>query len=525
MDRTVESPRPGKAAARTMSMAMLALGLAAAPVAALAQGQHLRVAVPTVPPQLGNPYAAQTFGSPNIFFMAALYDGLTDVDANGKTGARIATAWKNTGPTTWQFTIRPGFTYSNGKPMTAQSIVDNINKIYLSDYAKTTLIVTNVPNPAGARLVDANTIEITTKQPNPIFDKEIGGLPIVEPGAWADLGVEGFTRTPVATGAYKVDGTPDWAGKSIKMVPNVGGWHPGKVAQLTIAEIPERQARVNAIESGQMDIAIGLNMDAYETITKAGHTFFNSPAPVVYVVPLVTLRPDSPFRDVRVRQAVNYALDKEGMNKNLLRGLATVASQPATPTTYGFNPDVKPYPYDPAKAKQLLAEAGYPNGFKTAMEGVMSGSQTADAEIYQQIGLDLARVGVQVDVIPVTFGDWLKKWTTARPDGTVSFPDMFGLAYFLVPEIDAVRAFANHWCEKKPTWYCNESLRPLITTARTEFDPVKREAALKELMRLSHDDAPVLFTVNQIDVGGVHKRVKNFKMVHRFVNYDEITVQ
>ncbi len=525
MNRTVESPRASQAGMRAVSMAVLALGLMAAPGVALAQGQHLRVAVPTVPPQLGNPYAAQTFGSPNIFFMAAIYDGLTIVDEKGKSAPRIATAWKNTSPTTWQFTIRSGFTYSNGKPLTAESIADNINKVYLSDYAKTSQIYGNVPNPAGARVVDANTVEITTKQPNPIFDKEIGGLPIVEPGAWADMGVEGFTRNPVTTGAYKIDGTPDWAGKSIKMVPNAGGWHPGKVAQLTIAEIPERQARVNAIESGQMDIAIGLNMDAYETITKAGHTFYNAPAPVVYGVPLVSNRPESPFKDVRVRQAVNYALNKEGMNTNLLRGLATVASQPATPNAFGYNDAVKPYPFDPAKAKQLLTEAGYPNGFKTQMEGVMSGSQTADAEIYQQIGLDLARVGVQVDVIPVTFGDWLKKWTTARPDGTVSFPDMFGLAYFLVPEIDAVRAFANHWCDRKPTWYCNESLRPLLETARTEFDPVKREAALKELMRLSHEDAPVLFTVNQIDVGGVHKRVRNFKMVHRFINYDEITVQ
>jgi len=290
-------------------------------------------------------------------------------------------------------------------------------------------------------------------------------------------------------------------------------------------EVPERQARVQALQSSQIDIAVGLSMDAFDPIESAGHTMHTSAAPVVYVIPLISEnRPNSPFVDVRVRRAVNYALDKDGMNQHLLRGRATAASQGATPNTYGYNPDVKPYPYDPEKAKQLLAEAGYPNGFKTTMEAVMSGSQTADAEIYQQVAIDLKRVGVDVDVIPLRFGDWLKKWRPGAGATTLGFSDMFGLGYFLTPELDAVRGFINHWCDKEPQWYCNESMRPMVEQARVEFDPAKRLELLQKLMVMVHDDAPVLFTVNQIDVVAVNKRVENFKMVNRFINYDEMTI-
>ena len=521
MEKTGKGPRTGRSVSFSVvfGTALLAPGLA------FAQANELRMAIPDIPTQLGNPYISTALTSPAIFFLGAIYDGLTIVGADGNTAPRIASAWKNVDKDTWQFTIRSGTTFANGKPLNAAAIAANINDMLLGDYAKWQQIFPLIPSPESARVIDTNTVEIRTKKPAPIFDKEIGGLPIAEPGAWKDLGVENYAKNPVGTGPFKVEPGTSWAGGIMRLPAHTGSWHAPKVPMVVMNAIPERQARVNAIESGQVDVAVGLNMDAYDTVIKAGRNIYTAAAPVVYAVPLISLRDSSPFKDVRVRQAVNYALDKESMNANLFRGLASPASQPATPSTYGFNPNVTAYPYDPAKAKALLAEAGYPNGFKTAMEGVMGGSQTADTEVYQQIGLDLARVGIQVDVISVRFADWLKKWTTARPDGTVDFPDMFGLGYFVSPEMDAVRRYTQHWCEKTPKWYCNESLRPLIEVARTEFDSAKRLAALQQLMQLSHDDAPVLFTVNQIDVAGINKRVQNFRMVNRQIDFEAAALQ
>ncbi|MSO65978.1 MAG: ABC transporter substrate-binding protein [Alphaproteobacteria bacterium] len=502
--------------------ATAALTLAGAAVAQ--QAAPLRIAIPNLPPPLADPYKSGAFSSPGVFFMGALYDGLTFVGEDGNIKAWLAESWKNVDKDTWQFTLRANAKFSNGRPVTAEAVAKNID-IITSDYGKTTNIGSITPSPATARAVGPLTVEIKTKSPNPVFDKEIGGLPIIDPDAWKDLGVENFAKTPVTTGSFKIVGAnPPWASGAIEFEPHTGSWHPGKAPRLIISAVPERPARVQAIESGQIEVAVGLNMDAFEPIEKSGNIVYTAPAPLVYAIPLISTRPESPFKDVRVRQAVNYALDKESMVKNLLRGRATAASQPATPNTYGFNPDVKPYPFDTAKAKQLLAAAGYPNGFKTRLEAVMGGSQTADTEIYQQVGIDLKRAGVDVDVINVTFGDWLKKWLPGPDAQQLLFPDMFGLGYFLTPEVDAINGFKTHWCDKKPQWYCNETIRPKVEQARSEFDPAKRKAVLQDLMKTLHDDAPVLFLVNQVDVVGVNKRVKNFAMTNRFMSFSDMTL-
>lgn len=512
---------------RLLASTALAAGLllAVAPPA-LTQQQNLRVAIPGVPPGLGNPMTSGVYSSPNIFFYLAMYDPLTLVSEGGTTRPSLALSWKNLDKDTWEFTIRPNVKFSNGRVLDADAVVRNIN--FLStDYAKGQNVGTAVPMADTARATGPMTVQIKTKRPSPIFEKEVGNLPMIDHLAWSELGPDGFARAPVGTGSYKLanpTGT-NWASKVIAFVPDSGSWRPGKVAQLTLMEIPERTARVQALESGQIEIAIGLNMDAWDQLERAGHVVYTAPAPVVYAIPLISARPTSPFKDVRVRQAVNYALDKDTMNNGLLRGRATAASQPATPNTYGFNPDVKPYPYDPAKARQLLAEAGFPNGFKTKLEGVMGGSQTADTEIYLQVGNDLKRVGVDVDVQSVPFSDWIRKWIPGPGATDLGFPDMFGLGYFLTPELDAMRGYITHWCDKSPRWYCNESLRPLIEQARSEFDPAKRKQLLQQLMKLSHEDAPVLFMVNQIDVAAHNRRVRNFKMVNRYISYDEVALQ
>jgi peptide/nickel transport system substrate-binding protein len=484
--------------------------------ALLAQSQNMRVAIPGVPPGLGNPMTSGVYSSPNIFFYLAMYDPLTLVNEDGSTRPSLALSWRNVDKDTWQFTLRPNVTFSNGRPVDAEAVVRNIN--FLStDYAKGQNVGTAVPMADTARSTGPMTVE---------FEKEVGNLPMIDHLAWSELGPDGFARTPVGTGSYRLaSATTNWASKVIPFVPHTGSWRPGKVAQVTLTEIPERTARVQALESSQIEIAIGLNMDAWDQLERAGHVVYTAPAPVVYAIPLISTRPTSPFKDVRVRQAVNYALDKDTMNKGLLRGRATPASQPATPNTYGYNPDVKPYPYDPQKARQLLTEAGFPNGFKTKLEGVMGGSQTADTEIYLQVGNDLKRVGVDVDVQAVPFSDWIRKWIPGPGATELGFPDMFGLGYFLTPELDAVRGYITHWCDKTPRWYCNESLRPLVDQARSEFDPDKRKKVLQELMRLGHEDAPVLYMVNQIDVAAYNRRVQNFKMINRYINYDEITLR
>ena len=101
-----------------------------------------------------------------------------------------------------------------------------------------------------------------------------------------------------------------------------------------------------------MHVALALNIDAFDAIESAGHRIYTAPAPNVAAIALMTERPGSPFKDVRVRHAVNLAVDKDNIVRNLLRGRAVAASQPALPGMVGYNPDVKPYAFDPVQAKK-----------------------------------------------------------------------------------------------------------------------------------------------------------------------------
>ncbi|MBM3504476.1 MAG: ABC transporter substrate-binding protein [Alphaproteobacteria bacterium] len=499
----------------------------AAMVAALASGlsasasaQQLRVAIVETP---AVPWKGAAFGSP-AWYNAALWETLTRPGDGGVTPI-LATRWRNLDKDTWQFTIRPNVSFTNGKPIDAAAVAANINA-FLDDGGRTTPLGGGAPPLrrvlGPARAVDAATVEVKTRVPSPTFDNEIGLLPIIEVSAYQEMGEQRWAAAPVSSGPYKIK---EIRTGETEFVPHTGSWHPGKVPSLLIREIPERAARIQAVQSGQMHVALGLNIDAFTNIESAGHAIYTAPAPNVAAIALMTERAGSPFKDIRLRHAANLAIDKDNIVKNLLRGRAVPASQPALPGMLGYNPDVKPYAYDPDRAKRLLSEAGHPNGFKTTIEAV-TGSATADTEIYQQVVLDLKRVGIDAEVIPLRLADWVAKFSGGGPTATdVTFKDWaFGWGYTL-NNGDPMQGYTTHWCDRKPTWYCNESLRPRVEAARNEFETDKRGKMIQELMKLSAEDAPVIFLVNQIEVVALHRDVQNFQMLYRYINYGEVNLK
>jgi peptide/nickel transport system substrate-binding protein len=501
---------------RTALVTLAALAAVVSPVSA----QQLRVAIVEAP---AVPWKGAAFGSP-AWYNAAVWETLSRPGQGGVIPI-LAARWRNVDKDTWQFTVRPNMTFTNGKPIDAAAIALNINE-FLEDGGKTLPLGGGAPPLrrvlGPARVIDATTVEVKTRVPSPTFDNEIGTLPIIEVGAYKELGEQRWAAAPVSSGPYKIK---EIRTGETEFVPHTGSWHPGKVASLVIREIPERAARIQAVQSGQMHIALGLNIDAFASIEAAGHSIYTAPAPNVAAIALMTERAGSPFKDIRVRQAVNLAIDRDNIVKNLLRGRATPASQPALPGMLGFNPDIKPYPYDPERAKKLLADAGHPNGFKTSIEAV-TGSGTADSEIFQQVSLDLKRVGIDAEVIPLRLADWVSKFQGGGPNATdVTFKDWsFGWGYTL-NNGDPMQGYTTHWCDRKPVWYCNESMRPKVEAARAEFDAEKRGKLIQELMKLSAEDAPVIFLINQIEVVAVHKDVQNFEMLYRYINYGDVSLK
>ena len=220
-----------------------------------------------------------------------------------------------------------------------------------------------------------------------------------------------------------------------------------------------------------------------------------------------------PIQDRRVRQALNYAIDKQAITEVLLGGRAIPAGQPAAHYITGYNPELKPYPYDPAQAKRLLAEAGYPNGFEMITEVVTSGS-IAGTTIYGFLQQQLAAVGVQMEVRSVPVSQLITKAVGGTFAGQA-----FGMEFDFTPTLDAMAAIPMHSCQRPIPWYCNQEIMPVIEAAQREFDPENRRKLLRQVMRAYHEDPAMLYIYEAIDVAGVAAHVNDFETANGVPDY------
>ena len=210
-------------------------------------------------------------------------------------------------------------------------------------------------------------------------------------------------------------------------------------------------------------------------------------------------------------------LDKQAMVENLLEGRTKPASQGATPNTFGYNSDLKPYQYDPDRARALLAEAGYADGFRFVGEFVVN-EAAADQEIYLKTAQDLSKVGVEMEVGQITKADWIQKFITGTWAGQAA-----GIPYNSAPYNDITRFMGFEFCKPNP-YFCVEEIVPKIAAADAIFDTNKRRAYLQALAAEIRDLAPSIYLVEQIEITGVSSRLRGFKNLGKSYNYNEISI-
>lgn len=477
-----------------------------------ASAQTLKVAATALPPPKGNPYAAGIF--PSWHTWTALFDAMTVVDPQGNVQPQAASAWQNVDSNTWRFTLRDDVVFDNGEKLDAGAVAAAITWLK-SDAGKTTSVGRQVGGVVSATAIDARTVEVKTAAPDAILPARISAVLIVAPKAWADQGAEGYANAPVGSGSFKVE---SWTPEKVVFSGRKDSWRAPKVSGLEILPLGERPARVQALISDQAHIAVGLSTDNIATVEGGGHRVDVSPSTVAATMAFINTKDGLPFTDVRVRQAFNYAVDKQAIADNLFAGRVKPASQGATPNTFGYNTALAPYPHDPAKARALLAEAGYGNGMNVVAE-VVVGSFAADSEMYQQVAQDLSNVGVTMELRPIPSADWIKKFITGTWEG-----GMFGAGQNSAPINDASRFLTFGSCKKPNPYYCDESVVALLEKSDTLFDPNERRAALGELLKIQHDRAANLFLIEQIDLVGVSRRVQGLVNLGNSFNYEEISL-
>ena len=477
-----------------------------------AEAETLRMAVTGLPLQLGNPYRSQ--GVPGIFVLNAIFDALTNIGENGEPQPWLATEWRAETPTRWVFRLRDGVTFSNGAPFTAEAVTQVVH--YLSSpEAAGELIAGEFRNVVDAEARDPHTVVFTLRDPDVLFPRLVSMLSIVEPGAWRNLGREEFARHPVGTGPFQIVA---WRPAGADLAAFTGSWRAPKVERLEILSLPDATSRVQGLLSGRLDLAMILGPDDAGLVKGAGHRMLVYPLGGVMGLAFVTAKEGSPVADVRVRQALNYAVDKTRILQALLGGAGQPSGQPATRSSFGYNPAIGPYPFDPSKAKSLLADAGYANGLALTLEAV-PGVIAADSQVYEQVAADLAAVGVKLTIRVSTFPTFSKHYRQGDWEG-----DAFGMYYNADPTLDPFRGIKGHSCLNDHPWYCDQAIMPAYRAALAAADLPNRARLTAEVMSRYHDQAAALFLHEVSGFMGIAARVQNFRIANNFMYLHEVSL-
>jgi peptide/nickel transport system substrate-binding protein len=447
----------------------------------------LRVGASSRPPGLGNPYnSISTLASHS---RANILDGLTVQGPAGTIDPALAISWQATSELSWEFKMRPGAVFSNGELADAAAAKATIDFLTQGDSARH-LMARELRAVERVDVIDKETLLITMQYPDAILPKRLSLVMIVPPRAFADMGLDAFAQTPIGSGSYILE---DWGMQSGRTIlsANTTSWRPPQQIDRVEVVAPLRDSivRLQALRSDQIDLTLNISVDEMDRMEAEGFVLSVALTGTIQSIALPNVgNPDSPLQDIRVRQALNYAVNKEVITDIILGGTTYPTGQGAIPMSVGFNPDIEPYPYDPERARALLSEAGYGDGFALRAEVMRGGAPTDDA-VYVQLAQDLARVGVDVDLQALIGQEWIRKFFS----GEWGDADVFSMTWTTNAYADTIRAIETFSCEKPGAFFCAPELLPLIHASNQNFDTAGREQQLRDIMATLHDMAPSIF--------------------------------
>lgn len=333
----------------------------------------------------------------------AIYSGLTYYDPGLELKGELAESWEQDSDTRWTFHLRSGVTWSDGTPLTAEQVKWNFDRHLaqgskLSNAAAVKAIITSVEAP------DPQTVVITTNGPFIDLADRLAHFFIANP---AFIDAHQGQQVALGTGPYVLDSIDLENGAKLSRNPAYYGPAPAW-EHVEYRVLETEAARVQAAQAGEIDVAIQYepaslelfaNSDVYDTGNQ--WSSWNN-----------TLRINEnvkPLDDVRVRQALNYAIDKESLIRDVIGAdITPLAGQVLAGPYDKVNPDLQAYPYDPAKARQLLAEAGYANGLTLEL-GLSTGTYVAQDPVSQVIAKQLGEVGVTLEITNQAFPNWVDR--------------------------------------------------------------------------------------------------------------------
>ncbi len=346
---------------------------------------------------------ANTDSNTGEAFGHMMYNYLVKFDEQMHLVPDLATKWtQSKDGLTWTFFLRKGVKFHDGTPFNAEAVKYNFERFLGPE--KPLKASLHEPIIKSVDVVDEYTVRFNLKTPFAFFLNNLAhsASGIVSPTAHKKWGKD-LTLHPVGTGPFKF---VEWVrGDRVTLVRNDDyfGGRP-HLDKIVVRTVKEDSARVLGLEAGDYDLIVRIPPEDVPRLMQEGRVRVYA-AQSNRALRIGINETKKPFTDVRVRQALNYAIDKESIVKNIYQGMASIIPDVVGPLNVGYAA-VKGYPYDPAKAKQLLAEAGYPNGFKTKL-WTPQGRYLKDYELAQAVQQQLQAVGVDASLQTIEWGAYL----------------------------------------------------------------------------------------------------------------------
>ncbi len=463
---------------------MLSLALAISAFATAQPEGHLVVSLSSDPTSLFLPRAADRTAS-NAGW--SLYNSLIWVTDDGALEPALAESWEiSEDGVTYTFKLRQGVSFHNGETFTAESVVATweTGTDPSNDYASVYEEV------ASVTVIDDYTVEIVTSEPNPVFlVRMASNWAMVPPVYIREVGLDAFAAAPVGTGPFRF--VERMAGDRIVMEANPEYWQEGlpKVARLTYRVIPESSTRVAAIQTGEIDIANRLSADEAMLLEGApGVQVISYPNDRVYYVGFKNVGNGvgTPLENQLVRQAMNYAVNREGIIRAIFSGEANLIAGFVVSSNLGFEDEPAPYPHDPEMARSLLAEAGFADGFSISM-GCPADGYVNINEVCLAVQRDLGRVGIDVSLeFKTTNSYWGEaEYGALGPMYVDSWSSDIGEA---LPRLQGALLPGNYY----NTWH-DDVITDLVNQIASTVDRGERGALYAELQRYMFDNPPFIY--------------------------------
>lgn len=501
------------------AFAALAIGASIATTPA-ARSQELRIAMGADVTSM-DPHYVNLFPNNNI--AEHVFEKLITLDPDSRLIPGLAESWKAVAPTTWEFKLRKGVKFHDGSDFTAEDVafsIDRVGKIPDSPGPFTTYTKAI----KEVQIVDPHTIRFVTAAPHPQLQNDINTIYIVSKKTATGATTADFNSGKAMNGTGPFKFVAFKRGDRVELARNDAYWGQKPAwAKVTFRIIPSDPTRVAALLSGDVDAIENIPTadfaklkanPSFQTSTKPSHRIifyhvdqFRDPSPFVFDKKTGRPLEKNPLKDLRVRQAISKAIDRNAIRDKLMEGLALPSSNLVPAPMFGHNPALKPDAYDPAGARKLLAAAGYPDGFAMTIHGP-NNRYVNDDQIMQTVATMLTRAGIQTRVETMPMGTYLARARKLE----FSFA-MLGWGASTAEASSPLRAHLVTYMPEKGwgefAWgrYANERVNALLDKALATIDDKAREKMIQEAVAIAMTELGIIPIHHQINTWATRKGI------------------